>query len=179
VQAFKAQGVTLAYTAPQNTKDGILGGVFTVNYTFAAPPDNPFYKGPTPATFIVGATSAAVQRAPETAGGPEGGLGVGTANTNGTTPAGVLPVPGTALPGADLAGIGQLPSTAGGVPTVNLTNDTSDGSSGSAALVGLGLPAFISSDFSGIYLALVGLTLIGLLAAAVLGAKGVSARWNS
>jgi hypothetical protein len=179
VQAFKAQGVTMAYTAPQNTKDGIVGGVFTVNYTFPAPPDNPFYKGPTPATFIVGATSAAVQRAPETAGGPEGGLGVGPATTSGAT-GGALPVPGTALPGADLAGIGALPATAGGVPTVNLQPQAADGKSGvNAALVAAGLPAFVSSDFAGIYLALVGLAVVGLLAAAVLGAKGVSARWNS
>jgi hypothetical protein len=48
-----------------------------------------------------------------------------------------------------------------------------------AALVAAGLPAFVSSDFAGIYLALVGLAVVGLLAAAVLGAKGVSARWNS
>jgi hypothetical protein len=182
VSAFTAQGVTMSYTAPQNTKDGIVGGVFTVNYTFPAPPDNPFYKGPTPATFIVGATSAAVQRAPETAGGPGGGLGVGTATTNGATTGGALPVPGTALPGSDLAGIGALPGTApvGGVPTVDLAPQAADGKSGiSAALAAAGLPAFLSSDFSGIYLALVGLTVIGLLAAAVLGAKGVSARWNS
>jgi hypothetical protein len=186
VQAFKAQGVTMAYTAPQNTKDGIVGGVFTVNYTIPAPPDNPFYKGPTPATFIIGATQAAVQRAPENAGGAGGsgfgvGTGVGTATTNGsTTPVGALPVPATGLPGADLAGIGALPSTSGGVPTVDLAPQSAGGKSGvSAALVSAGLPAFISSDFSSIYLALVGLTVLGLLAAAVLGAKGVSARWNS
>ncbi len=175
VQAFKAQGVTLAYTAPQNTKDGIVGGVFTVNYTFAAPPDNSFYKGPTPATFIIGASSAAVQRAPQTAGGPEGGL----ATTNGVTP-NILPgVTGGAPGGADLAGIGALPSTSGGVPTVNFAPQAADGSSGGASLVAAGLPAFLSSDFSAIYLALIGLTVLGLLAAAVLGAKGVSARWSS
>lgn len=176
VSAFKAQGVTMAYTAPQSTEQGIVGGVFTVNYTFPAPPDNPVYKGETPATFIIGATQASVQRAPETAGGSDGGF----ANTNGSTPAGALPVPATGLPGSDLAGIGTLPNTAGGIPTVDMAPQASDGSSGvGAALVAAGLPAFISSDFSAIYLALVGLTLIGLLAAAVLGAKGVSARWNS
>ena len=72
-----------------------------------------------------------------------------------------------------------LPSTTGGVPTVNLAPQAAGKSGVNAALVAAGLPAFISSDFSSIYLALVGLTLIGLLAAAVLGAKGVSARWNS
>jgi hypothetical protein len=83
------------------------------------------------------------------------------------------------VPGADLAGIGALPATTGGVPTVNFAPQASDGSSGGASLVAAGLPAFLSSDFSAIYLALIGLTLIGLLSAAVVGAKGVSARWNS
>ena len=180
VAAFQAQGVTLRYTAPQETKDGILGGVFSVQYTFAAPPENPFYQGETPATFIVGDTRAAVTRAPETAGGPDGGFGIGGATTDGSTPAGVLPVT-AGLPGADLAGIGSLPATtAGGVPTVNLNPQAADGSPGlGASLVAAGLPAFLSSDFSAIYLALIGLTVIGLLAAAVVGAKGVSARWTS
>jgi hypothetical protein len=175
VQAFKAQGVTIRYTAPQETKDGILGGVFSVEYTFPAPPENPLYQGATPATFIIGDTRAAVTRAPETAGGPAGGLGV----TAGTTAVGALP--GTAaVPGAELAGIGAVPATPGGVPTVNFAPQTGDGASGvGASLVAAGLPAFLGSDFSSLYLALLGLTVLGLLAAAVLGAKGVSARWNS
>ena len=178
VEAFKAQGVTLRYTAPQQTKDGILGGVFSVDYTFAAPPENPFYQGETPATFIIGDTRAAVTRAPETLGGPDGGFGIGGATTDGSAPAGILPG-SAAVPGADLAGIGALPATTGGVPTVNFAPQAGDGSSGGASLVAAGLPAFLSSDFSAIYLALIGLTVIGLFAAAVLGAKGVSARWNS
>ena len=182
VQAFKAQGVALAYTAPQQTKDGMQGGVFTVNYTFPAPPDNPLYKGETPATFILGATSATVQRAPS-AGSP-GGLAT-TDNAAGASPgvSAAVPPAGAAgvAAGADLAGIGALPATTvGGVPTVNLAPQAAEGKSGvAAALVAAGLPAFTSSDFSGIYLALVGLTAFGLLAAAVFGAKGVSARWNS
>ena len=177
VSAFQAQGVTLSYTAPTQTKDGILGGVFTVQYTFPAPPENPFYQGETPATFIIGDTRAAVSRAPETAGGPDGGIGIDAAVGS---PSGALPgaaLPGN-LPGTDLAGIGVLPAAPGGVPTVNLSPQAGIGSDG-ASLVAAGLPAFLSSDFSSIYLALVGLTLIGLLAAALLGAKGVSARWNS
>ncbi len=178
VEAFKAQGVTLRYTSPQETKDGILGGVFSVQYTFAAPPENPFYQGETPATFILGDTRAAVTRAPETAGGPDGGFGIGGVSTDGSAPAGALPG-GGAVPAADLAGFGALPATTGGVPTVNFAPQAGDGSSGGASLVAAGLPAFLSSDFSAIYLALIGLTVLGLLAAAVLGAKGVSARWSS
>jgi hypothetical protein len=179
VQAFKAQGVTLAYTAPQQTSNGMQGGVFTVNYTFPAPPDNPLYKGETPATFILGATSAAVQRAPSVAGST-GGLAT-TDNTTGNAAGAAPGVTAAVPPAADLAGIGAIPATtAGGIPTVNLSPQTADGKSGvAAALVAAGLPAFTSSDFSGIYLALVGLTVLGLLAAAVFGAKGVSARWNS
>ncbi|WP_156869847.1 hypothetical protein [Sporichthya polymorpha] len=181
VEAFKAQGVTLAYTAPRELKDGITGGVFTVNYTFPAPPENPFYQGETPATFIVGATAAMVQRAPETAGGPEGGLGAVPAVDAAGAGTGGLPL--APAPATDLAGIGALPATpAGGIPTVDFAPQAGAGDAASgvgAALMSAGLPAFLSSDFSAIYLALVGLTLIGLLAAAVLGAKGVSARWNS
>ncbi|GAA0612693.1 hypothetical protein GCM10009547_13370 [Sporichthya brevicatena] len=181
VQAFKAQGVTLAYTAPQETKNGIQGGVFSIQYTMPAPPENPFYSGETPATFIIGDTQAAVSRAPETAGGPEGGLdalpgGLPGALPNDLSGGGIAGTPGA----VDAAGLGILPSTSGGVPTVDLNPQAADGISGTgAALVAAGLPAFLSSDFSAIYLALVGLTLVGLLAAAVLGAKGVSARWNS
>lgn len=177
VSAFEAQGVTLSYTAPQETKDGILGGVFSVQYTLPSPPDNPVYNGETPASFSLGDTRAAVSRAPETAGGPDGGIGIDAAAGS---PSGALPgaaLPGN-LPGTDLAGIGALPAAPGGVPTVNLSPQAGIGSDG-ASLVAAGLPAFLSSDFSSIYLALVGLTLFGLLAAALLGAKGVSARWNS
>jgi hypothetical protein len=178
VQAFKAQGVTLSYTAPQNTKDGIVGGVFSIQYTFAAPPDNPYYKGETPATFVIGDTRASVSRAPESPGALADGLTGAAPTSSGTGP------DAAAVPPADLAGIGALPSTAGAVPTVDLQPQSSGGSSDrasgiGASLVAAGLPAFISSDFAGIYLALIGLTVIGLLAAAVLGAKGVSARWNS
>jgi hypothetical protein len=179
VKAFEAQGVTIRYTAPQETKDGILGGVFSVQYTFPAPPENPLYQGPTPATFILGDTRAAVTRAPETAGGPEGGLGTLPGALPGALAGGAAP--GTpAAPVVDAAGIGTLPATPGGVPTVNLQPQAGDGTSGvGAALVAAGLPAFLSSDFSAIYLALIGLTVVGMLAAAVLGSKGVSARWNS
>lgn len=178
VQAFSAQGVTLRYTAPQETKDGILGGVFSVQYTLPSPPENSVYNAETPVAFTLGDTRAAVTRAPETAGGPDGGFGIGGVTADGSTPANVL-APGAAVPGADLAGIGVLPATTGGVPTVNFAPQAGDGSSGAASLVAAGLPAFLSSDFSAIYLALIGLTVIGLLAAAVLGAKGVSARWSS
>jgi len=49
---------------------------------------------------------------------------------------------------------------------------------GVCATILVGLPAFAASDFSGIYLALIGLALLGLVAVAVVVAKGVSARWN-
>jgi hypothetical protein len=178
VQAFKAQGVTLNYTAPSVTKTGIIGGVFAINYTFAAPPDNPFYKGPTPTTFILGATSASVQRAPH-AGGD-----VATPDNN-AAGSGVLPggplapaAPGVAPAGAPAApALAPAPAPTGGIPTVTFRPQHSAGPL-SATLAAAGLPAFAHSDFSGIYLALTGLALLGLPAVAVVVAKGVSARWN-
>jgi hypothetical protein len=180
VSAFKAQGVTLRYTAPQETKDGILGGVFSVQYTFPAPPDSPFYKGETPATFIIGDTRAAVTRAPETVPGLDiAPLGAAEAGGGAAAPTAAVDsaaLPGL-LPGTNLGAVPASPGT--GIPTVNLTQAQSDGKSASTSLVSSALPAFVSSDFSAIYLALIGLSAIGLLAAVVLGAKGVSARWNS
>lgn len=182
LQAFSAQGVTVRYTAPQKTEAGLFGGVFTVQYTIPAPPDNPFYSGPTPATFIVGNAEAAVTRAADNpviaAGGAAGTVGTAVGAADGSLPAGT---DGIAAP-ANL-GAGALPGAvdSSGVPTVNLVPQASgDGSSGlGAALVSAGLPAFLSSDFSAIYLALIGIAAIALLAVAVLGSKGVSARWNS
>jgi hypothetical protein len=178
VRAFKAQGVTLNYTAPALTKNGIVGGVFAINYTFAAPPDNPFYKGPTPTTFILGATSASVQRAAQT--------GV-VATPDNTANAGLvpgLPLPpapavGTPVPPASAAISPALPATTGGIPTVDFAPRHSGGSSPiRATLAAAGLPAFTASDFAGLYLALIGLAALGLVAVAVVVAKGVSARWN-
>jgi hypothetical protein len=176
VQAFKAQGVTLHYTAPAVTKNGIIGGVFAINYTFAAPPDNPFYKGPTPTTFIVGATSATVQRAAQ-AGGVTPPASDNTA-TSGVVPG--LPIPpAPAAAGPAPATLAPAPAATAGLPTVNFAPQHSGGGAPlQATLAAAGLPAFVASDFSGIYLALIGLALLGLLAVAVVVAKGVSARWN-
>jgi hypothetical protein len=179
VQAFKAQGVTLNYTAPALTKNGIIGGVFAINYTFAAPPDNPFYKGPTPTTFILGATSATVQRA------AQAGATTPAANTatSGLVPGLPLPptAPAPAVAPAGTPAIGPAPvaPTEGGLPTVNFQPAHSGAAAPiNATLAAVGLPAFAASDFAGIYLALIGLAALGLVAVAVVVAKGVSARWN-
>jgi hypothetical protein len=175
VQAFKAQGVTLNYTAPSVTKNGIIGGVFAINYTLAAPPDNPFYKGPTPTTFIIGATSATVQRA----AAASGVAAPSNTATSGVVPG--LPLPPTApapsIPGGGAPAINPVPATAGGLPTVNFAPHHPGGPI-KATLAVAGLPVFAASDFSGIYLALIGLALLGLVAVAVVVAKGASARWN-
>jgi len=176
VQAFKAQGVTLNYTAPAQTRNGLIGGVFAINYTFAPPPDNPFYKGPTPAAFILGATSATVQRA-ASAGGITTRAADNTA-TSGLVPGLPLP-PAPAVGGAVPAAAGPLPATTGGLPTVNFQPQHSGGGPAiKATLAAAGLPVFVASDFAGLYLALIGLAALGLVAVAVVVAKGVSARWN-
>jgi hypothetical protein len=175
VAAFKAQGVTLNYTAPSLTKNGIIGGVFAVNYTFAAPPDNPFYKGPTPTTFILGATSATVQRAAQAGATPA----AGNTATSGLVPGLPLPPTGPSPAVPAVIGAGPVVPTAGGPPTVNLQPQRSgDSAPLRATLAAVGLPAFAASDFSGIYLALIGVALLGLVAVVVVVAKGVSARWN-
>jgi hypothetical protein len=175
VQAFKTQGVTLNYTAPALTKNGLIGGVFAINYTFAAPPDNPFYKGPTPTTFILGATSATVQRAAQA-----GAVVAAPDNPAGT---GVLPggplAPAPTLTDASAPAVAPVPAGTSAIPTVNFQPQHGGGASPiKATLAAAGLPAFAASDFSGIYLALIGLAALGTVAVAVIVAKGVSARWN-
>lgn len=175
IEAFSAQGVTIRYTAPQKTKQGLLGGVFTVQYTLAAPPDNPFYSGPTPATFIVGNAEAAVSRAADNPAIAAGG----TAGIDGTA-AGILPAGTDSIAAPGDLGAGVVPGAVdgAGVPTVNLVPQGS-GQAANDSFLTAALPAFLSSDFSAIYLALVGIAVAALIAVSVLGAKGVSARWNS
>ncbi|MGQ0465094.1 MAG: hypothetical protein ACT4QG_07200 [Sporichthyaceae bacterium] len=175
LKAFSAQGVTVKYTAPSETKDGILGGVFSVEYTIPEPPENPFYNGPTPTTFVVGLTQAAVTRAPAAA--------APSSEVVAPPPTAVVPpltaeVPAVApdLPLPDLVAPPAVPAEA--VPaTVNLTQaqprDTI-----LPAFVSAALPAFVDSDFSIVYLGLVGVALLAMCAAAVLVAKGVSTPWN-
>jgi hypothetical protein len=175
IDAFSAQGVAMRYTKPVETKDGVVGGVFTVEYTFAAPPENPFYKGTTPATFIVGTAQAAVTRSAAVAAPAVAPL----------LPPDTAVIPPVGPPAAaDLpaaADFGALPVPAGvdaaGPPTVNLTPSQA-GDRVTPAFVSAALPAFVNSDFSVIYLGLVGFALLAVLAAAVLIAKGVSAPWN-
>lgn len=173
IEAFSAQGVTLRYTKPLETKTGILGGVLTVQYTIPQPPDNPFYQGPTPATFIIGSAEAAVTRSPEVAPGLDG-VPAGTDSAAGLPAA---PVDGVVAPGTDLAGIPAAGVDAG-IPTVGLTPAQTGEKGAVAALVSAALPAFLDSDFSIIYLGLIGIAVLAVASVAVLGAKGVSAPWN-
>lgn len=175
LKAFSAQGVTLRYTEPLETKDGILGGVFSVEYTIAAPPENPFYKGPTPATFIVGLTRAAVTRAASAA--------APSSEVVAPPPTAVVPPLGAELPAVapvapGLPEVAAPPAIAENpIPTVNLTQ-AQPSDRVLPAFVSAALPAFVGSDFSVIYLGLVGIALLAMCAAAVLVAKGVSAPWN-
>jgi hypothetical protein len=171
IAAFKAQGVTLSYTAPQKTDDGLIGGVFSMSYTLPAPPPNQYYNGATPVTYIVGSTSAAVKKsvakaAPATAPGlplltppPAGGAVPASA---------VAP----ALPPAPPAAV-----SAAAPPTVNL--QPAEHRSAAADLVSAALPAFVGSDLSNGYLVVIVIGLALLVSVFVLGAKGVGARWNS
>lgn len=179
LDAFSAQGVRLSWTKPVDTKDGILGGVLTVEYTFAAPPENPFYQGETPATFIIGATEAAVQRSAAVAAAPPPAAPViGPPAAGEITPA-VVPAPAVEAPAVLPPGAvvtAPVPAEVA-VPAVDLTpaqpRDTV-----LPAVVSAALPAFVGSDFSSIYLGLVGLALLAVIAAAALIAKGASAPWN-
>jgi hypothetical protein len=179
LDAFQAQGITLAYTAPQQSANGITGGVFSVSYTLPAPPPNQYYNGATPVTWSLGDASAVVQK--QVAGAPRSAA-AGTA----VGPGGVLPpiAPGGALPAPGVLPAGPVGSPAGlapvsaaaPLPVVHLTPPPR---SAVGRLVSAALPAFVGSDLSRGYLVVIPIGLALLLSVFVLGAKGVGARWNS
>lgn len=169
MEAFRAQGVSLNFTAAQKTKTGLLGGVFTVQYAFPAPPDNPFYQGTTPVTFIVGSADASVDRTAATTDA------IAPVATPGV--AEFLPVDAAPVIDENIAVAPVAPPATGvaPIPTVDLAPVTPAQTGDTAALVAAGLPAFVNSDFSAIYLGLIGVAVVGLVTVAVVGIKGVSA----
>ncbi|MGQ0630948.1 MAG: hypothetical protein ACT4P1_07885 [Sporichthyaceae bacterium] len=177
MDAFKAQGVSLNFTAAQKTKTGLLGGVLTVQYTVPAPPDNPIYQGPTPATFILGSADASVDRKAATSNAIVPAVATELAEF---LPADPAPVIGTAVAPVVPDAVAPAPALApvpapAAIPTVDLVPAAPSQSGEVAALVAAGLPAFVNSDFSAIYLGLIGVALVGLVTVAVVGIKGVSA----
>jgi hypothetical protein len=173
IAAFKAQGVALSYTAPQQTDAGLVGGVFSMSYTLPAPPPNQYYNGATPVTFIVGSTSASVKKSKPTTAAPATapGLPILTPPPAG----GALPAVSAATPALPSV----LPAAVGATapPTVNLQPALQR--SAAANLVSEALPAFVGSDLSAGYLVVIAIGLALLVSVFVLGAKGVGARWNS
>jgi|GEM_PF-1368588 len=177
LDAFRAQGVALNYTSPRETKDGLIGGVFTVEYTLPPPPPNDYYHGATPATFVIGAAQAAVNRGGSSTQATAGaGLPPAPGSPANTLPPGIAPAaPAPPSGGAALPAV--APGGSGAPPTVAF--DPSLGHRGGAArLLSAALPAFVGSNFSAIYLGLLALALAAFVGVSVLLVKGRS-RWTS
>lgn len=161
LEALAAQGITVRFQAPQETKTGVIAGTYIFTYTLPSPPPNAGFNGATQVAQttayalasvnlqpIVEATGAADPSAPSSAGG-----GVVAGATTGGVDSVALPStgPAGALPSVPLAG-------AGAEPSISLVG----------VKIGLGV--------DNLYLAVAALALLGLLGFAGTSWLGVRSR---
>lgn len=174
-EAFRAQGVEVAYQAEQKTKDGVIAPV--VSFTYDAPPlpDNDYYQGPTTFTVSFGRASASASLIPTiddfVAPTLPGSFG---------TQAGAL------LPGVDAAavpGLGGLPSTGGfaGVPQFPNSPVAGIDSPGPPEVrtVSLANHAFTGPDGTNVYTAFLLIAGVGFVALTGWRVLGVRFPWGT
>lgn len=171
LDAFKAAGFDISYQAAQKTANSVVAPELIVHTVLPAPPKNSGFNGSTPVTVTVGRSTASISAA--SVGTSGGGASSG------------LPSRPT---GVEAPSVSSAPTTAGSVtPQENATAPTPPAApalSGGQArpvaspLVGVTARTRFSSIFD-IYLVLVGVGLIGTLAAQVLRHLGVRTSWRS
>ncbi len=156
LEALKAQGVTMRFQAPQETATGVIAGAYIFQYTFPAPPPNPYFTGDSVVTQSTAYALATVNLQPIIADG----IGsVPPVTTDGVAPGTV-----------DAAGLPTL-TDAGAVPTVPLS-PVASGSGPSISLVGFKIGLGVDN----LYLAVAALALLGLLGFAGTSVLGVRSR---
>jgi hypothetical protein len=146
----------MRFQAPQETATGIIAGAYVFQYTFPAPPPNPYFTGDSVVTQSTAYSLASVNLQPIIADGigsvpPVGADGV---------------APGT----VDSAGLPNLVD-AGAVPIVPLS-PVASGSDPSVSLVGFKIGLGVDN----LYLAVAALALLGLLGFAGTSWLGVRSR---
>ena len=160
LEGLKAQGVTMTFQAPQETATGIIAGAYVFQYTFAAPPPNPYFTGATDVTQSTAYALASVNLQP-----------IITDGTGSTPVAPIDGIDGSGLPSTvDSAGLPGLVD-AGAIPSVGLT-PVASGSDPSISLVGFKIGLGVDS----IYLTVAALALLGLLGFAGTSLLGVRSR---
>lgn len=156
--ALKSAGFTVTYQAPVSTSTGVRAPVLVFETVVPAPPPNQAYNGETPIRYSLGEASALVDlrplaSVPETIGVPGPAappdLAGSIASPDGASAAGVLPA--TPLPGVEGTAAPSIDQAIGVTATQRL----------------------LPFDTSEIYLALVGLGVLGLLTASALSLWGV------
>ncbi len=170
LDALAAQGITLRFQAPQQTRTGVIAGAYVFSYVIPAPPPNGFYNGPTTVTQSTAYALASVNLAPVNAAvatdvpvaGTDGASdGASDVQVGVDAVAGALPT--TTIPAVPAAPAAQVPTeliAAGPQPSITLAG----------VKVGLGI--------DNLYLVVAGLALAGLAAATALRLLGVRS-WNS
>ncbi|MGQ0625657.1 MAG: hypothetical protein ACT4PP_13550 [Sporichthyaceae bacterium] len=161
LQGLAAQGVTLAFQAPQKTATGIIAGAYIVSYTIPAPPPNSYYTGPTTITQTTAYALSSVNLQPIVV---PAGLAPETASVADLPQTAEIeagaPVPADLLPGTAVAPGAALATVDLAVPGAN--GDT-------VALAGFR----VGEGVDNLYLAVAGLALAALLAAGAVSALGV------
>ncbi|HUR75410.1 MAG TPA: hypothetical protein VMZ00_14110, partial [Sporichthya sp.] len=122
LEALKAMGVTMRFQAPQETATGVIAGAYVFQYTFPAPPPNPYFTGDSVVTQSTAYALASVNLQPIIADG----IGsVPPVTTAGATAAGPAGVDSAGLP--TLGDVGALPTVplspvagAAGGPSISL-----------------------------------------------------------
>jgi hypothetical protein len=180
LSALKAAGVTMTFQQPEKFTNGIQSGSYVFSYTIPAPPQNSYYTGPTKVTQSTGRALAKVDLHPVADSGSGGGSFPPVTSTVGN------PVDGGTGTGAVSSPVlgsqsGEIPSSSvGSEPPPSGPAPTLDGSAGTSA----GLPVRLAGSVTGsgignLYLALVGVALLGLSSATVLRKIGVTQSWAS
>ncbi len=173
IKAFADQGMKVTFQQAFETRNGVVAPAITFETDFPAFPENPYYNGPTHATYTLGGSFAEVAfdviDADTGPAGTESGLPAGTDSGVGAA------LDAAAAPGAVAPGL--LPSTE--QAALGLTpGQTLLGTAQRANLVALRSPS-LTADTQNIYLAVVALALTVLMAGTGLRRLGVLRPWTS
>jgi hypothetical protein len=187
---LKSLGIEATYSAPvpivQNGKTvGVVGAALELTTVLPAPPKNDGFNGPTKVSVTIGKSVASLKdiTAGASAPGPQGigsPLGGTESAAGDEPPGGAAAVDGSGVVSAGALGSGVPPvdTTALGPPTAQTSAGAIDRAPSTVALRPYQTVA-ATRDTSNVYLALLGVALIGSLAAAAVRLLGVRVPWTS
>jgi len=187
---LKSLGIEATYSAPvpivQNGKTvGVVGAALEFTTVLPAPPKNEGFNGPTKVSVTIGKSVASLKDVTAGAsplGSPGGSplAGTDSATLDGATPGAVDAADGSGVvaPGAFGSGVLPVDTNTLGRPAEQTSADTTSNAASSVDLRPYETVA-ATRDTSNVYLALLGVALIGSLAAAAVRLLGVRVPWTS